>query len=131
MNIHLSLAQRALLTAELEQRQADLERQIAGELGGNTRVDHARELLLQDGDDAPARDADREVDMARSDQDLDELRAVESALVRLQGSAYGLCGDCGAEIPYARLEHSPEVLRCIACQTALEARLGITHRASI
>jgi DnaK suppressor protein len=131
MNTHLTLAQRALLTAELEQRQQDLERQIAGEFGGASRVEHAREVLLQDGDDAPARDADREVDLARSDQDLDELRAVKDALVRMQGSTYGLCADCGAEVPYARLQHTPEVLRCIACQTALEARLGIVHRASI
>jgi DnaK suppressor protein len=131
MNTHLTLAQRALLMAELEQRQQDLERQLAGEFGGATRVEHAREVLLQDGDDAPARDADREVDLARSDHELDDLRAVKDALVRLQGSTYGMCSDCGAEIPYARLQHSPEVLRCIACQSALEARLGITHRASI
>ena len=131
MNIHLTMAQRALLTAELEQRQVDLERQIAGELGGGTRAEHAHDLLLQDDDDAPARDADREVDLARNDQDLDELRAVKDALVRMQGTTYGICSDCSAEIPYARLEHSPEVLRCIACQMALEARLGITHRASI
>ena len=131
MNTHLTMAQRALLTAELEQRQVDLERQIALELGGGTRVEHARELLLQDDDDAPARDVDREVDLARNDQDRDELRAIKDALVRMQGSMYGLCSDCGAEIPHARLEHSPEALRCIACQTALEARLGITHRASI
>jgi len=131
MNTHLTLAQRALLTAELEQRQQDLERQIAGEFGGTSRAEHAREVLLQDGDDASARDADREVDLARTDQELDELRAVKDALVRMQGSTYGTCSDCGMEIPYARLQHSPEVLRCIACQTALEVRLGITHRASI
>ena len=131
MNTHLTTAQRALLTAALERRQRDLERQIAEELGGGTRVEHARELLLQDDDDAPARDADREVDLARNEQDLDELRAVKDALVRMHGSTFGICSDCGVEIPYARLQHSPEVLRCIACQTALEARLGITQRASI
>ena len=131
MSIHLTLAQRALLHAELEQRQHDLERQIAEELGGSTRVEHAREVLMQDDDDAPARDADREVDLARSDGDLGELRAVKDAIIRLQGTTYGICSDCGAPMPFDRLQHSPEVLRCIACQTALEARLGITHRASL
>lgn len=131
MSTHLTLAQRALLTSELEQRQVDLERQIAAELGGSTRVEHAREVLLQDGDDAPARDADREVDLARSDQDMSELRAVKEALVRLRGGKYGLCADCGDEIPFARLQHSPDALRCVTCQTAFESQRGPAHRASI
>jgi DnaK suppressor protein len=131
MSTHLTLAQRALLTSELEQRQVDLDRQIAAELGGSTRVEHAREVLLQDGDDAPARDADREVDLARSDQDMNELRAVKEALLRLQGGKYGLCADCGEEIPFARLQHSPEATRCVACQTAFESLRGSAHRASI
>jgi DnaK suppressor protein len=131
MSTHLTLAQRALLTSELEQRQVDLERQIATELGGSTRVEHAREVLLQDGDDAPARDADREVDLARSDQDMGELRAVKDALLRLQNARYGLCTDCGGEIPFARLQHSPEASRCVACQTTYESLRGSAHRASI
>ena len=131
MSTTLTHAQRALLAAELERRQADLERQIAGELGGSTRVEHARDVLLQDNDDASARDADREVDLARSDQDMDELRAVKDALARLQASKYGMCCDCGIDIPFDRLQHSPEVLRCIACQRALESRQGAAHHASL
>lgn len=124
MSIHLTLAQRALIEAELEQRQIDLERQIAQELGGQSRVEHAREVLQQDDDDAPARDADREIDLARNDQDVDELRAVKDALTRLRTAVYGVCTDCGAEIPFNRLQHSPQVLRCIACQSAFESKRG-------
>jgi len=131
MSIHLTLAQRAMIEAELEQRQIDLEKQIAGELGGRSRVEHAREVLLQDNDDAPARDSDREVDLARSDQDIEELRTVKDALTRLRTSVFGICRDCGAEIPFDRLQRSPQVLRCIACQSALEARQGGGPHATI
>ena len=131
MSIHLTLAQRAMIQAELEQMQLDLEKQIAGELGGKSRVDHARDVLLEDGDDAPARDADREVDLARNDQDLDELRAVKDALTRLPTPLYGICKDCAADIPFARLQHSPQALRCLACQATFESKHGGARRTTI
>jgi DnaK suppressor protein len=131
MSTHLTAAQRALLEAALSRRKHELEQQIAQQLGGDSRSDHAREVLLQDGDDAPARDADREVDLARSDQDIGELRAVNAALGRLRGSGYGLCVDCGADIPFERLHHSPQALRCVACQSAVESRGGKAPRATI
>jgi len=32
-----------------------------------------------------------------------------------------ICTDCGEPIPAARLEASPHALRCIGCQTEMEA----------
>lgn len=131
MSTHLTAGQRALLQAALVQRQHALEAQIAQQLGGESRPEHAREVLLQDGDDATARDADREVDLARSDQDIGELRAVNEALARLHGSGYGLCSDCDAEIPFDRLQLNPQAPRCVACQAAFEAQHGPSQRATI
>ena len=131
MSTHLTAGQRAQMEAALLRSQHELEAQIALQLEGGSRPEHAREMLLQDGDDAPARDADREVDLARSDQDIAELRAVNEALLRLRSSNYGLCADCEAGIPFERLQHNPQVLRCVACQSALEARGGAAHRATI
>ncbi len=124
MNTHLTPGQRALMESALVQRRQQLERQIAEHLHGASRTEHAREMLLQDGDDSPARDADREVDLARSDQDLAELGAVNVALSRVHTPTYGLCSDCGADIPFERLQHHPHVLRCVACQTGFESRRG-------
>lgn len=131
MSSHLTAGQRALMGAALAQRQQELEAQIAQQLGGASRPEHAREMLLQDGDDAPARDADREVDLARSDQGIGELRAVNEALARLRDGHYGVCIDCEAEIAFDRLRHSPATLRCLACQTARESRHGTRPRATI
>ena len=128
MSTTLTAGQRALLETALRARRSELEAQIAQQLDGRTRPEHAREVLLQDGDDAPARDADREVDFARSDRGMSEVRAVDDALARLETAHYGVCVDCDARIPFDRLRLNPQVLRCIACQTALEPGAGHATR---
>lgn len=124
MSTELTPGQRASMQAALEQRRNALAQQIEQQLGGTSRSEHAREVLLQDGDDAPARDADREVDLARTDQEAIDLRSVAEALARLAAGTYGLCGDCGDPIPFDRLQHHPEVMRCVPCQTRHEAGSG-------
>lgn len=113
--------QRAQLEAGLTQRRSQLDAQLAELLAGESRADHAREVLQQDSDDPGHRSEDREVDMARSDQDLRELGAVSEALRRIQTTDYGLCADCDAAIPFERLKVEPWALRCVACESAREA----------
>jgi RNA polymerase-binding transcription factor DksA len=45
---------------------------------------------------------------------------VERALERLHEPEYGVCADCGEDIPYARLAASPFATRCTACQERAE-----------
>lgn len=120
MSQYLTIGQLALLEAALVQRQQMFKQEFQSQLGEQGRVEHAREQLLQGLDDEREHDADREVDLARSDQTLDALGQIEQALQRLHGEDYGMCSDCGEPIPFERLRHSPEVTRCISCQTKLE-----------
>jgi DnaK suppressor protein len=46
------------------------------------------------------------------------VRGIESALQRVETGAYGLCVDCDAAIPPARLEALPFAVRCRGCQEA-------------
>ncbi len=124
MSTELTAGQRALMQATLVRRQHELEQQIAQQLDGKSRPEHARDVLLQDGDDATARDADREVDLARSDREIAELRDVNEALARLTAGTYGWCLDCEAGIPFGRLQRQPQASRCLACQAAEEAQRG-------
>jgi DnaK suppressor protein len=117
---HLSVGQRALLRAELELRKRELDRQLALHQEGRSRADHAREVLERDYDDAPQRAMDREVDMALSDFDMQELGLVSRALQRVDDEDFGTCSDCGADIPFDRLKVEPQALRCIACATRHE-----------
>jgi RNA polymerase-binding protein DksA len=66
----------------------------------------------------------RDVAMADIDRDAEELRAIDSALARLDQGTYGRCVECAAEIPEARLAQVPEAARCITCEQARDKRTG-------
>ena len=120
MTTALTATQRAELGALLEQRLAVLEGQLADQEGGLSRAESAAALLDQDYDDAPQRDADREVALQRADQGHQELGLVRQALQRLHTPGYGLCVQCGEPIALGRLKAEPWTLRCVDCESSRE-----------
>jgi DnaK suppressor protein len=120
MSTHLRAHDLQQLQASLQARRDSLDSQRAAHLDGHSRAEHARELLLQDGDDATQRDAEREVDFARTDRDAVALAEIDQALQRLAAGGYGACHDCGDAIPLARLKLAPQAIRCVACEAVLE-----------
>ncbi|MES2716918.1 MAG: TraR/DksA family transcriptional regulator [Pseudomonadota bacterium] len=118
----------ATLTPQLRQQLHDklqahrraLEAQRSAHLAGQSRVGHAREVLLQDGDDATQRDAERTLDFDRTDRDAVALAEIDQALERLDNGRYGQCSACGEPIALARLQLLPQVLRCVACEALQE-----------
>ena len=120
MSIHLTAGQRALLEAELQTREAQLDQRLAEQHGGLTRAERAHELLEQESDNAPERENELGLDQALSGIEERELAAVKAALARLRDGEYGLCAQCDAEIPYDRLRVEPWALRCVACEGARE-----------
>lgn len=44
-----------------------------------------------------------------------KLAHIQGALKRLQAGTYGLCTDCGGEIPFGRLYVFPEAPTCASC----------------
>lgn len=63
------------------------------------------------------REAVRDAEQGR---DSAELRAVAAALARIDQGSYGICIDCGNDIPWPRLQVQPAAARDIACQTVWE-----------
>lgn len=112
----LTAGQRALLEALLTERLHTLQRQVALHQG-ESRVAHAQELL-------ETRDTGREVDQALSELELREIADVSLALQRIRDEDYGLCADCDSAIAFDRLRLEPWALRCVGCESALEARQG-------
>jgi DnaK suppressor protein len=51
-----------------------------------------------------------------------ELNKIAKALDQIKNETYGICVDCGEDIPMARLRAYPFANRCIRCATAEEAR---------
>ena len=120
MDTHLTAGQRAQLKVLLELRAHELDGRLARELDHGSRVTHARDVLLQDNDDAPQRAEAREIDLAQTDRELSELGAVSRALAQLARPEFGQCVDCGDAIPFDRLRAEPWAERCVPCETGHE-----------
>ncbi|MEM9045604.1 MAG: TraR/DksA family transcriptional regulator [Pseudomonadota bacterium] len=46
---------------------------------------------------------------------LAELRMIDAALHKIEDGSYGICANCGADIPLARLELVPHAAVCGSC----------------
>ena len=61
-----------------------------------------------------------DVNLAEIDRDLDELRSIEAALLRVSDGSYGQCEQCGTPIEFRRLRLTPFANRCFDCQSSFE-----------
>ena len=120
MNLPLTSEQRQRLELILRQEHEELSARRKAYLGGLTRAEHAREVLLQDGDDAPQRASDREIDLQRVEEDVVRLADIDAALQRIAEGNYGICRECSADIPAKRLEVAPQARYCVACEAQRE-----------
>ena len=62
-----------------------------------------------------------EVDTQIAEGDENLARKIQHALERIDEGTYGVCEDCGGDIPLARLEVKPSVSLCVPCQEKHEA----------
>jgi DnaK suppressor protein len=60
------------------------------------------------------------LDHADLSRDMAELRTLDAARERMEDGRYGVCIDCGTDIPFARLQAAPGAERCITCQEKYE-----------
>ena len=75
---------------------------------------------VRDLEDESFADLIVDVGLAEIDRDLEELRAIDAALLRVADGSYGVCEVCDKPIDPKRLEITPQALRCIDCQTIFE-----------
>jgi RNA polymerase-binding transcription factor DksA len=117
----------------------DVDReQVAARLDEREReIRERREELRRNGDGLGEELADYDQHPADQgtetfEQELDETtlmileeeeRRVKEAREALADGRYGICIDCGKEIPPARLDAIPESVRCVEDQRIYEARL--------
>jgi RNA polymerase-binding protein DksA len=118
---YFTIQQRETLQGLLDRRAAELREAIAAALRA-TGNEHAAGLAnhLEETDDEPVADLESAIEIAALEREVHELRAIESAQRRLHEPDFGLCEDCAAEIPYARLSANPTATRCIGCQARRE-----------
>ena len=109
----LNTAQRDELRALLLARQRELAAQME---------QNEANLAPPTSDDASPNS--REVDQALTDLDLDEIARVERALRDIDGEHYGLCDECGCQIPFERLRIEPQTSHCVACKSRWEQKVA-------
>lgn len=108
----------------LRERAEEIARRRAALADSDTGM---RDGELADYDQHPADQGsetfEQELDTTTDLLLADEARSVEIAQQRLEEGTYGVCVDCGEEIPAERLEAIPEAIRCIKDQERYEAEL--------
>jgi RNA polymerase-binding protein DksA len=125
MNTGLDDARVAALEAKLKNRlTALLEEVRQGLARSNDERYRALAGEVHDLEDESVADLLVDVNLAEIDRDIDEIRQIEAALLRIRGRTFGLCVDCGSSIEYQRLEAQPMAARCRDCQEHYEK----THR---
>ena len=102
----------------LQQRQ-DLLQQLAAQRGGANRVEAASAQLEQSSGHDQAY-SERELELILDDRETAEIAVISAALKRIDDGSYGVCVDCGCDIPPARLLAAPEAARCVSCQSKTE-----------
>ena len=81
--------------------------------------------VVEDGevrDDAERSEADvqSELEFALLQMQSETLARVDEALARLDSGEFGMCADCGSEIPATRLKALPFAIRCRTCEQERE-----------
>jgi RNA polymerase-binding transcription factor DksA len=116
---------------DLTNEQLDALKKLLQKRERALRDDIQREVSLQEDyaqvaseapDPGDASFADLSVDLGNAavTRDLTELRAVQTAYVRLENGSYGECIECGYAIPFERLKVQPIAERCAPCQNMYE-----------
>jgi DnaK suppressor protein len=65
---------------------------------------------------------EQEFTLSLMEHDGSALEQIEAALVRIEDGLYGVCVECEARIPKARLEVLPHTPHCVKCADKVPAR---------
>ncbi|WPH23547.1 TraR/DksA family transcriptional regulator [Variovorax paradoxus] len=118
---HLNATDRDMLARQLELMKSqvlqELRESTPGLQPGST--DDAHEVRSH----ADEAESERQDDVRFAEIEVDRLRLseIEQAQQRIAEGRYGLCIDCGEDIPRERLLAQPMAIRCAACQALAEA----------
>ena len=96
----------------------------------NESLGKARETLvdISDPKDRPGDEIDQAAFCSETgfalrirDREAKLIKKIEDALQRLEDGTFGICEECGEEIPLKRLMARPVTTLCIACKKEQEA----------
>ncbi|MGH3165021.1 MAG: TraR/DksA family transcriptional regulator [Trebonia sp.] len=116
-------AEVAEVRAELEAEAIALHKEIGQ--AESEIADRFGDAISQAGDDeadASSKLAQREYDLALTQNTRELLEQTEHALARIDAGTYGECESCGKPIGKARLQAFPRATLCVECKQRQERR---------
>jgi len=84
-----------------------------------TSLEEEKTVEIEDLD-AISADRNREYKYLLTTMNRKKLSQIDEALVKMQNGAYGICEECGDEIPIARLKVLPFTKLCVDCASNME-----------
>ena len=110
----------ALTSSQLEHYRRILSARRVELANGTVRAESAvndqTELGHLDYGDRATGDVAKDDLLREAGRDSELLAQIETALRRMRGDTYGICSECGGEIPVARLDAVPWATLCIRDQ---------------
>lgn len=117
-------AELSTLRRQLEDRLQQLQGEIEHKLEQAAQEGSAVDRVADSGESSVVEDATTN-DFADARRDIAETKDIRAALERMASGDYGMCIDCGLEIPVERLRAQPTATRCITDQTRWESQHGM------
>ena len=106
-----------LLEAKKHELLAELRNSLEEQRTENVRMTFE---LAQDDGDKSVEDHARHVRSAIQGNKGGQLDAIEQALEKLAAGTYGICAECGCDIPLQRLAIQSLASYCVACQEEID-----------
>jgi DnaK suppressor protein len=101
----------------LERQRAELLEEV-----GDVLTQHKTPEALPDVSDQASAEEDQRFSMRIMEREQKLLKKVNEALGRMKNQTYGICEQCGEDIPYKRLKARPVTTFCIECKTLQEQK---------
>lgn len=119
---HLGHVELDKITRKLRERQRALLEEVRDEFDQRDNQQLIELMRGEPGDsgDVSLADALADMNILRADRQINDLRDIDAAFARMKAGVFGICTDCGAEIPAGRLLAYPTAKRCMACQQRRE-----------
>ena len=113
--------QKNALREQLKQRFYQLRKEISQELLKSDNEHHI-DLAgkVHDLEEESLANLLVDLQLATISREINEVRDIDAALLRLAHGSYGICIDCDEAIDQSRLHVIPTVKRCQRCQTLYE-----------
>ena len=107
---------------EIKELLTKMRKELIEEIKEKTRSESEADRKDDVGDiyDLATNERDRELNLLMSDRERDKISEIDDAIVRIDDGTYGVCEECGTDIPKKRLMIMPFARLCVACKTELE-----------